>query len=264
MQCFKCKNNIEDSAKVVRALGKPWHITCLACETCRVALSVSTYVGHQKTNTVYCRLHFPRPHVHDNTKTNNETHANNQLHSKKDELKSSTQANQKKEHIYVLELEHECYYIGKTYNVDRRFAQHVQGQDCKWTSIHPPKRVICQKPVTSDLDEIQTTIHYMQIHGIDKVRGGSFVSEQLPEHQIKTIADMLHTTKNTCFKCGSNAHYVKDCPQIEDSRIFVYDCSESSSSEDDDDDHDNCFRCGRPGHWQTSCQYRIHVDGHRL
>ena len=44
--------------------------------------------------------------------------------------------------VYVLELEHGKYYVGKTTNVPRRFKQHLSGSSSIWTRMFRPIRII--------------------------------------------------------------------------------------------------------------------------
>ena len=41
-------------------------------------------------------------------------------------------------HIYILQLENNKYYIGKTNNPSFRINDHFTGKGSAWTSIHKP------------------------------------------------------------------------------------------------------------------------------
>ena len=76
--------------------------------------------------------------------------------------------------MYVLELEDGNYYVGTTYQLNFRLAQHWMGKGAKWTKLHRPiavKEVIY--PATF-MDENEKTLELIGIYGKDKVRGGSF------------------------------------------------------------------------------------------
>jgi predicted GIY-YIG superfamily endonuclease len=74
--------------------------------------------------------------------------------------------------IYVLQLEGGKYYVGKTQNLDRRYAEHQAGE-CMWTKLYKP--VCVMSTVLGDaFDEDKITKQLMAKHGIDNVRGGSY------------------------------------------------------------------------------------------
>lgn len=82
--------------------------------------------------------------------------------------------------LYALKLEHEKYYIGRAYDVLRRYQGHVAGTGSQWTSLHPPIDLIESKRIESslkhkpDLAESKLTIEYMARYGWRNVRGGDF------------------------------------------------------------------------------------------
>ena len=53
----------------------------------------------------------------------------------------------------------------------------------------------------------------MNEYGIDNVRGGSFSSIVLSDWELKAINKMIQSTKNQCYNCGSNDHYILECKQ---------------------------------------------------
>ena len=58
-----------------------------------------------------------------------------------------------KNYIYILSLEDECYYIGRTYNVKKRFQQHLSGEGAVWTELHRPIKIIFSTEMLNDEDE---------------------------------------------------------------------------------------------------------------
>ena len=77
--------------------------------------------------------------------------------------------------IYVLRLEGDRYYIGKSDNVMNRYQQHLNGNGSAWTRKYKP--VSLEKTIenVSSFEEDKITKEYMSTYGIDKVRGGSYV-----------------------------------------------------------------------------------------
>jgi predicted GIY-YIG superfamily endonuclease len=74
----------------------------------------------------------------------------------------------------VLKLENDNYYVGITYNLNLRMAQHWTGQGAKWTKLHKPisiEKVIY--PASIEIEN-QTTLELMNVYGKEKVRGGKY------------------------------------------------------------------------------------------
>ncbi len=76
--------------------------------------------------------------------------------------------------LYVLRLENNKYYIGTTYNLNFRYAQHAQGHGAKWTRLHKPVEVVRIIMNSTPQMENDITREYMALYGKDNVRGGSW------------------------------------------------------------------------------------------
>jgi hypothetical protein len=75
--------------------------------------------------------------------------------------------------LYVLKLENDKYYIGSTYNLNFRYAQHCQGRGAKWTKLNKPIGII--EVITNiQTTENELTLQYIDKYGKPNVRGGSF------------------------------------------------------------------------------------------
>jgi predicted GIY-YIG superfamily endonuclease len=77
--------------------------------------------------------------------------------------------------IYVLELDEGKYYVGITYNLNIRLAQHIGGTGAKWTRLYKPRRVveIIHSNITSTTEN-DITRQYKELYGDSNVRGGSY------------------------------------------------------------------------------------------
>jgi predicted GIY-YIG superfamily endonuclease len=83
-------------------------------------------------------------------------------------------------YLYVLKLQNNCWYVGMSRNVDKRYQTHCKGKGSLWTKLHKPielYKVIDAK--TNDdseagLMEDQLTIEYAKDYGRDFVRGGGY------------------------------------------------------------------------------------------
>lgn len=93
--------------------------------------------------------------------------------------------------IYVLKLQNNKYYVGKTDNFQKRIQQHFSGiGGSYWTKLYKPIEVIrkfeinntslllsSNKKIFGGLEEDKIVKEMMCLYGIDNVRGGSYVQE---------------------------------------------------------------------------------------
>ena len=113
--------------------------------------------------------------------------------------------------IYVLQLEKEKYYIGKTNNPQFRLESHFNSNGSEWTKTYKPLQVLELKSNCDDYDEDKITRQYMDKYGIDNVRGGSFVSMTLDKSTIQLLTQMNNGTNDKCFICQKSGHFAKEC-----------------------------------------------------
>ena len=190
--------------------------------------------------------------------------------------------------IYVLKLENDKYYIGKTDKmVKERFNEHLSGYGSVWTALNKPIEIIESKENPDTFDEDKYTKIYMSKYGINNVSGGSYVTIELPEYQFKSLEQELCTSKNKCFKCHGNGHFADKCDKIKDEKtttsIFGLEVEDESIKKvigttieiighvianaiDEKASNNNfnsgvCFRCGRSSHWAKDCYAKKHVNG---
>jgi len=110
-------------------------------------------------------------------------------------------------YIYVLKLEDNKYYVGKTINPTFQMENHFNEKDSAWTKKYKPIKVEALISDCDSYDEDKYTRKYMDKYGIENVRGGSFVTIDLGE----TILQYLNQMNKKCFRCGLNGHYAYNC-----------------------------------------------------
>lgn len=99
--------------------------------------------------------------------------------------------------IYVLKLECEKYYVGRTKKtITERFKEHMSGYGSIFTKTYKPIRVIEYFESHDNYDEDKHTLKMMEKYGIDQVRGGSFVSEVLSNEEKNLIKKMINNASN--------------------------------------------------------------------
>jgi len=162
--------------------------------------------------------------------------------------------------IYVLQLQDNKYYVGKTNDVDARFAEHLSVEGSGWTSKYPPISVIEIRESKSPLDEDTVTREYMMKFGIDNVRGATYVTEQLSEEQKNQLNQVLFGALNRCHGCGSASHWIRDCDQKQKQQQPRPQRQSLPPSQP----QPACFRCGHTSHLARDCFARTSVRGDSL
>ena len=102
-------------------------------------------------------------------------------------------------YLYVLELEHGCYYVGIALDIKKRFEQHAAGLGAMFTQTHKPIRVAESQCCNTDNKdaaykmENEKTLEYAIRYGGDKVKGGKYF---IPSKLIRKVS-MQKTTPTT-------------------------------------------------------------------
>lgn len=92
--------------------------------------------------------------------------------------------------IYILKLENECFYVGRTTDLVHRFNAHKAGTGAAWTKSHKPIGII-ELQDDAPYKELTTTLEYMSKYGISKVRGGPWCTVSLISKEIDTIEYLM-------------------------------------------------------------------------
>ncbi len=78
--------------------------------------------------------------------------------------------------IYVLKLENNKWYVGKTRCLKRRLKEHFSGRGAKWTQLHAPLECV---EISFIIDEKTMTLNYMKKYGWENVRGYCWCARNL-------------------------------------------------------------------------------------
>ena len=188
--------------------------------------------------------------------------------------------------IYILKLEENKYYIGKTNYPNYRITDHYNSEGSAWTSKYKPVSVVKIIADCDQYDEDKYTLKYMNKYGIDSVRGGTFTSISLGTSR-QQIEKMLKSSNDECFKCGSHEHFARECDTQDDWNVInakphklhvsnnetiCYVCKRKSHTAEHcyakKDIYNNpitfwavCYRCGADDHWRITCDTDVDVFG---
>ena len=113
--------------------------------------------------------------------------------------------------IYILKLQADKYYVGKTTDKIKRILEHVNGLGSVWTSIYPVVEIYKTYENCSDFDEDKYTLEMMSEFGIENVRGGSYVQKVLDSSTLAHIKKCINSATNKCVSCGEKGHFIKNC-----------------------------------------------------
>ncbi|AYV76541.1 MAG: putative endonuclease [Terrestrivirus sp.] len=154
--------------------------------------------------------------------------------------------------IYVLQLEENKYYIGKTHDPKFRLETHFDSKGSAWTKKYKPVNIHAVIPDCDDYDEDKYVLKYMSEKGIDNVRGGSFSQIQLNSENESTIKKMINSSDDKCHNCGETGHFMNKCDKIKKTKNI------KKVTED------RCQRCNRTGHNEEKCYAKTYENGDEI
>ena len=114
-------------------------------------------------------------------------------------------------YIYVLQLQNNKYYVGKTITPHSRIEAHFTNNGSEWTKLYNPIKLIELVPNCDDYDEDKYTYKYMDKFGIDNVRGGSYSTPVLDDCTINQLVKISNSVNNRCYTCRKYGHYANKC-----------------------------------------------------
>ena len=167
--------------------------------------------------------------------------------------------------IYVLKLQKNKYYIGKTSNPTFRLESHFNSSGSEWTKAYPPIEVEHIYKDCDDFDENKYTLKYMDKYGDRNVRGGTYCRITLTEDDKRDIDRQLNGDEDNCMNCGKPGHFVRDCPEKKkpiNKKTPVNKTKPEIKSKSPI--HIICERCGRNNHNKNNCYAEYDINGDEI
>lgn len=160
------------------------------------------------------------------------------------------------EYIYVLKCQKDKYYIGKTYNVQIEYNEHLDGTFCDITKEYKPCDIHSIFEVS---DEIYLNIiisKYILKYGKENI--------YFESTNIKEIKKLMKIDNNLCV-CNKNDHWLIECELNLKETFWKRIFSKVFMNMNDNFKQSNlCGRCGRYGHFLEDCYAKKHLDGYNL
>jgi hypothetical protein len=121
--------------------------------------------------------------------------------------------------IFILKLENQKYYIGKTLIQNFNLKTNFNRLCSDWTKKYKPIKILELISNCSDCDEDIHTLKYMKIYGINNVRGGRFSELKLNKDNLIVIKKMIASSMDNCYICGEYGHFPAYCNNDHDKII---------------------------------------------
>jgi predicted GIY-YIG superfamily endonuclease/ribosomal protein S14 len=172
--------------------------------------------------------------------------------------------------IYILKLQQGKFYVGKSQDPMGRYAEHLAGQGSAWTRRYKPVGVEKILENASPFDEDKLVKEMMAKHGIENVRGGSYVAEELDEIQEEALLREIWGAQDRCTACGRHGHFIASCSAKTDilgNRLVAEPAPLFNPKPHPFTQvakKNSCFRCGRTGHYASDCYAMTNVKGEYL
>jgi uncharacterized protein (DUF3820 family) len=165
--------------------------------------------------------------------------------------------------VYVLQLQHNKWYVGITENMERRKIEHSSGKGSTWTRLHPVIQVHEVIRVTEDSKvgaESMLVAELMWRHGVNNVRGAEHCNTwPFDRRDTDRLVHYLgHHLELDYGEVRESLERQLD-PQTSESRRPKR--RSSSPERQSPPPTSPCFRCGRNSHWASDCFANFHVDG---
>jgi len=118
--------------------------------------------------------------------------------------------------VYVLEMKDGGFYVGKSSDIEERLRQHAGKSDRGAGAVCAKgfvSRVATLTPRCEDMEawERAETLALMYKHGIERVRGWMYASQEMTEQQREHAFSQICEKNDLCRRCGHGGHFAASC-----------------------------------------------------
>lgn len=106
--------------------------------------------------------------------------------------------------FYILELEDDKYYIGKTNGITNKVSSHFEGEGCEWTIEYPPIKLLHIYRGCKEGDELKYMLPYIAKYGIDNVRSTTYSDMILSEKDVNFLTNKLREARDIARRENAN------------------------------------------------------------
>lgn len=159
------------------------------------------------------------------------------------------------EFIYTLRCQKDKYYIGKTYNVQIEYNEHLDGTFCDITKEYKPYDIECILEVDDNISLEIVIAKYLNRYGSSNI--------YFHETDKKTIKRLRKEDNKKCI-CDKE-HWLVECELNQKDKFWTNVLNRVVNKLTTNFKKSGiCYRCGRYGHEVDECYARTHIEGHDL
>lgn len=163
------------------------------------------------------------------------------------------------EYIYILECQKNKYFIGKTYNIQIEYNEHLDGTFCDLTREYKPIGIKCIFEQNENININIVIAKYILKYGKETI---FFIQE---DYIDKNLIKKIIKSKNQDCICKSKDHWLKDCELNTEKDYWKKLLGKVFNTISKDlKENGLCERCGRFGHNMDNCYAKKHIDGSNI
>jgi predicted GIY-YIG superfamily endonuclease len=163
------------------------------------------------------------------------------------------------EYIYILECQQNKYFIGKTYNIQIEYNEHLDGTFCNLTNEFKPLSIHCILDINTNININIVIAKYILKYGKENIY---FIDE--PYINKKDIKNILKSKDKSCI-CNKSDHWINKCNLNTKDEYWGKIISKVFNNISSNlKDNGICERCGRHGHEMIDCFAKKHIDGNNI
>ena len=159
------------------------------------------------------------------------------------------------EYIYVLKCQKEKFFVGKTYNVQIEYNEHLDGTFCEITKEYKPYDIDCIFELSDKITLYSVIAKYCNKYGTKNI--------YFLDIDTKKIKKLQKDDNKKCV-CDQE-HWLTSCPLNTKDKFWTMILNNVVNKLSQKFHQSGiCCRCGRYGHNDVECYAKIHIEGYNL